>query len=511
MSDPFPSASLRVNARISTAAPGRSAVWIVMLREMTEQLSSLRFVLIALLVIGFTPVTVYVGARDYRNRLENANLAVAEVQALAAGPAGKAVDMRGDPWAKYGGLTVLRTVRRPEPMSVFVCGLDSMMPQYWDYSPSGAVPSPPAWQPLRLADILGRLDLEFLIRVVLGLLAILLAFDAVAGEKELGTLRTVLSYPVARGAVLTGKLLGGAATLAVALAGAMLAAVLSAEWFGVDLIAANSGRIGLLALAATAYLVSLYAVGLLVSSLARTQKTSLVVVLVVWVFTVLAVPPLADLIARTARPVTPDFVVQNGKTALGDDIRKTADRDISSEFQRLGGQYAYHDPAAKDAIDRSLGAILLDSLSRRRRLVDEMDREVDRQANSQNRLARVLMAISPAAAFANAAADLAGTGDSQHDAWFAAIERRQSGLNTRLFDDPPYIIASWDNAEGGGGSLNMKRHDPPSVADLPAFSPPRHDPSSAIQNSFLSLAQILLTMGAFIFAGFVAFSRYDVR
>lgn len=50
------------------------------------------------------------------------------------------------------------------------------------------------------------------------LLALLMSFDAVAGEAERGTLPLLLTYPVARGEVLAGKLLAHLAILALAVA-----------------------------------------------------------------------------------------------------------------------------------------------------------------------------------------------------------------------------------------------------------------------------------------------------
>ncbi len=48
------------------------------------------------------------------------------------------------------------------------------------------------------------------------LLALLMSFDAIAGEVERGTLPLLLTYPVARAEVLTGKLLAHLAVLAIA-------------------------------------------------------------------------------------------------------------------------------------------------------------------------------------------------------------------------------------------------------------------------------------------------------
>lgn len=69
------------------------------------------------------------------------------------------------------------------------------MPEHWDFSPAGIEVGPIASRPQRLADLLGQLDLEFLVRAV-------------------------LSQPVSRPAFLGGKLAGGAITLLVPLVAA---------------------------------------------------------------------------------------------------------------------------------------------------------------------------------------------------------------------------------------------------------------------------------------------------
>lgn len=62
------------------------------------------------------------------------------------------------------------------------------------------------------------------------LLALLMAFDAVAGEVERGTLPLLLTYPVARWQVLTGKLIAHLAILALALLAGYGAAAVAALW-----------------------------------------------------------------------------------------------------------------------------------------------------------------------------------------------------------------------------------------------------------------------------------------
>ncbi|WP_354687592.1 ABC transporter permease, partial [Cupriavidus necator] len=88
--------------------------------------------------------------------------------------------------------------------------------------------------------VLGPRSLEFVITSLASLviylvpmIALLLGFDAVVGERERGSLDLLLSLPLTRGEVLLGKYLGLAAALVLATAGGFaLLAVLLAQQFG---------------------------------------------------------------------------------------------------------------------------------------------------------------------------------------------------------------------------------------------------------------------------------------
>ncbi len=495
------------------APSAASAAWTIALRELTDHVTSARFLVIALLVIGLTPLAVYVGARDYATRLAEYNRLATEQQEMVAGSAGERVTGRDNTWTQENEMAVLRALRSPEPLSVLVRGLDGALPGYWDFSSTGVAEGPAASLPQRLGDVLGQLDVEFLVRVVLGLLAILLAFDAVAGEKELGTLRAVLSQPISRSAFLAGKLVGGAITLLVPLSAAVLVALLSARLFGVDLLTGDTiTKVALFAVASAVYLVCFYALGLLVSSLVAGQKTSLVVLLVAWVVAVLAIPSLSTLVAQAAVPVPPAYVVETQKRALNEDVGREAElamgtvyREITGLPEGTVGPRFYNDH--KEAIDRGVAPILLGYLNERRRLLGELDRDVERRTATQNTVARTIMALSPAAVFAGAAADLAGTGDADRLAWLESVRGQQGRLDRVLFEDPPTVTMR----SGPNAAFDATLREPPSAGDLPAFAAPRRDAGAAVGRALPALGLLLLYTALFVAGGFIAFARYDVR
>ncbi len=479
----------------------------IAMRELTEQVTSLRFLVITVLVIALTPLVVYVGARDYTERLLEYSRLNAEKQKVASGPNGEVRGVAGD-----DSLVALRAPRRPEPLSVLVRGLDGGLPVYWDFTPTGVEAGPPAVRPERLADILGTLDLEFLVRVVLGLLAILLAFDAISGEKELGTLRAVLSQPVSRAAFVTGKLAGGASTLVVSLLLTFAITLVSAPVFRADLLGGDSlVKIALMFATSACYLVCLFALGLLVSATTTSQKSSLVILLVAWVVTVLAMTPLATIVAQAASPAPPRQALDAKKRAAEEDLRRARDAAISPIYREISGKPSgWMDTRAyrehKEAFDQLLAPILMGYYTKRRRFTRELDDDAERRRARQNSIASAIAACSPASAYAGAAAELAITGDANRRAWIDSIRLEQSRLEVQLFDDPPTIVLA-----NGGAYGWIDRRKPPRIWDLPQLTPPRGDPSAAFSRALPSLGLLALYTGIFIISAFAAFSRYDVR
>lgn len=471
--------------------------------ELAEQLTSLRFLLIALLVLGLIPLSVYVGSRDFQTRLHDHSRLAAEQTELAASGASPSFSPE-----------LLRALRAPQPLSVLVRGLDGDLSQYWEFSESGVRLGPTASRPQRLVDLLGQLDLEFLIRVVLALLAILLAFDAVAGEKELGTLRAVLAQPVKRWTVLTGKLLGGGLTLLLALAVAFLSTLFCGQLAGLDLLSgAALATVAAMATTSALYLLCLYALGLLVSSLVTSQKSALILLLVSWVVLVLAMPPLSALVARAVVPVTAPSILEARKEALAREIRVDKERAMGPIYMEItglpecwfdSGEYEKH----KEEIDQRIAPIEIEANRKRRQALGAADREAERLNAAQNRVARLIMTLSPATTYAGLVADLAGTGDDLRRSWLAAVERHQSRLETALFDDPPTLRVR----TGPSCSGSTTRRELMTMADLPPFVPPQAGAWHLFSPGVLMpMGLLVLYLALLVAAGFWAFSRYDVR
>ena len=157
-------------------------------RELLDNLMTFRFaaavVIMLLLVVANTVVLI----EDYEQRLADYNAAVkTHRQELRQESSTYSEAMLG-PWGMH-------VDRPPNPLSIFNTGLDkrlgnkirvshSFTPTIWD-AKKYAADNP-------LFNILTSIDIVLIFQGILSLLALIFAYDAIAGEYEHGTLRLVL-------------------------------------------------------------------------------------------------------------------------------------------------------------------------------------------------------------------------------------------------------------------------------------------------------------------------------
>ena len=211
----------------------------------------------------------------------------------------------------------LKVQRPPNPLSLFSAGLETrfgsdidiafdsvpslsnpivdVRPEedQWAFGSEPSVSSPGA--PLGLNNpylrLFSQIDLVFIFQVVLSLLSLLFAYDAIAGDWETGTLRLVLSHPVGRGSVLLAKYLAAMVCLLLPVLMSLLFALIQCSFarslqFSTD----DFLRIGGIVLTTIVYLSVFYLIGLLISTTTRRAATSLMLCMFLWVVLVLVYP-----------------------------------------------------------------------------------------------------------------------------------------------------------------------------------------------------------------------------
>ena len=124
----------------------------------------------------------------------------------------------------------IRVDRPPNPLSIFQCGVGSTARQFHPLSgirlcrPFGI--RNPIVPITRSLNLFSNVDLVLIFQVILSLLALLFAHDAIAGEREAGTLRLTMTNPVSRSIILLAKYVSAMVCLILPLVMSVLLALL---------------------------------------------------------------------------------------------------------------------------------------------------------------------------------------------------------------------------------------------------------------------------------------------
>ena len=250
-------------------------------RELLDNLMTFRFAAAVFIMLLLVVANSAVLIKDYERRLAAYNTALkTEYQQL-----------RERKTYSAGGLDVARP---PNPLSIFNVGLDKRLgneiwishgfvPTLWDARMQGTT-NP-------LLNLFSAIDIVFIFEVVLSLMALIFAYDAIAGERERGTLRLVLTHPIRRGHILLAKYISAMTCLLVPLlVSLLLAAILLTTSTAISLSIGDFLRIGGIILSSIVYLSVFYLIGMLISAVTRRTGTALMLAMFVWGFWVLVYP-----------------------------------------------------------------------------------------------------------------------------------------------------------------------------------------------------------------------------
>ena len=273
------------------------------------------------------------------------------------------------------------------------------------------------------------LDFVFFVNIVGSLMAFAFTYDAISGGKQRGTLRLMMTQPIARPLFLLSKFLGSyisfAISIAPALMGVIIVLVLHPD---VELRASEWGATGFLL--ALLYLSGFFMLGLFVSCMTKTPKTTLTALLTLWTILVLVIPNFSPFLASKLCPIRSLHEVESEIAAMRRDYREPT-RQKADDFiqQHIGNREALNE-AEKETV---------------RQMWDEYGRQTMKlrttgeaakiriaflnEVEVQSKMGETLSLISPAAAFTFLASDIAQTGlESERDYRRAVFRyRRQYG------------------------------------------------------------------------------------
>ncbi len=467
----------------------------LLLKELREAFASRRFWVILILCLVLVPLGVEVSLRGYRTRLQNYREAVRINQEDS-----KTVS---DILYREGG----KAFAPPSPLSFLSLGLELLSPNVAEAQYKYG--EPPAV--MRLSNNQGRdnlyeffygpLDLVFIVAVVMSFLAVILTYGAVAGEKEQGTLRQILSNSVSRGRVLLAKAAANALVLLVPFLLALAASLVLLEVQG-NPIAAVPGAwpsIGLAALIAVLFIGAFFNLGLLVSALTKQAVSALVALLLLWVSLYGVYPRLSSAVAQIISPSKSGARVALEKAQLRWNVQKERDAEIDRLLRSLPDDDS--SPAAKEGVKTQE-----EIRNRYQAKLEEgwqaMNRDLEVREQARNALALAIARLSPVTSFIRPLAELGRTGQLEYERFRAGVRRFGDVLNRDIFEKNKMI--RFKHGIQQDNKVDMEAA-PPVFTNVPAAT-------EAVVRDVLPDVAILAIFNLVFFAGaFVAFVRYDVR
>lgn len=491
-------------------------IWKIAKKEFLLNLMTFKFAVGTILSMILVTVFVPILAKAYQERLKvyNENVSYNE------GELHKVV--------VYKNITPT-IYRPPSVLAVFSEGLakqlgDSATVEY------NKVPEITGATANHYLSIFSVFDASLIFKIVIGVLALLLAYDAISGEREQGTLRLMLSGAAARYEVLLGKLLAGLLVLVVAVTIAFVLGLVILLCFPmVDFTGSDWIRIGLMYFASLVFIATMYNLGLLFSCLARRSALSLVLVLFVWIIFVVVIPNASVYLATQILPVEPQDKMNEQIAAL----QREARVEFGRERERSGRTYMSGYDEVSDTSGGGFGHGYLRSATETHIHNELIDcsigvpveiRYADRYAEveysylrglfEQTRLAGNISRSSPVSLYENVMSALAGTDMAGFQHFIDAVKAYRKDVieyiraRTNNFSLPIFFTPCTKEE-----IKTRPRGDtaaPLELGDLPRFSY-KADMVGTLRRAIPDMAFLVLGNVLFFALAFAAFSGYDIR
>ncbi len=519
-------------------------IWTIAKKDFLLNLMTLKFGVGTVLCVVLIAVFTYVLLGDYQQRLENYNEALVK---------------ESDEFREVRVyMNIKPTIYRPpEILSIFSEGVEKQLGSSVKID-LGSVPEISAGyaEDNPLLSIFPSLDVSLVLKIVVGILTLLLAYDVVSGEKEHGTLKLMLSGRVTRHEVLLGKLLAALLTLVIPITMAFIIGLLVIQLSPmVSLVVSDWTRIGLMYVVSLIFVSAIFNFGLLFSCLTKKSSTSLMFVLFFWVVFVIVIPNGSVYLATQLRPIEPAEKMDGEVKALWDRFNTemndfcrtlppggaesdafgawggyfvvTADRN---EMERRRKRFAFEEPLRISYADK----------------VWEVQRRYFSSLAEQKHLADNLSRSSPISLYENTMSALSETdlGNFENFIERARIYRNEltEYLRSRTegFSSPSYFsIANEEDIDRYtrairpllAGEKTMKSTDldklledltkwiqqkkedsqPLDLKDFPRFANQPESVADSIQRILIDLVLLITINALFLLLAFTAFLRYDAR
>lgn len=491
-------------------------IWRIAKKEFLLNLMTFKFAVGAILSIALICVFVPILAVAYQERLKvyNENVAYNEAELRKV--------------VVYKNITPT-IYRPPSVLAVFSEGLEKQLGNsatiQYDKVPeiSGAAAN-------HYLSIFSVFDASLIFKIVISVLALLIAYDTISGERERGTLKIILSGTAARHQVLLGKLLAGLLVLVVPVTVAFLLGLIILLCFPmVHLTGSDWSRIGFMFIASLVFIATMYNLGLLFSCLARRSAISLVLGLFLWIIFAVVIPNGGSYVATHLVPIEPEDKINEQIVSL----QREAGRETARERKRSGLNYISGYGERSDAPGGGFGHGYVRSGSEAFIHNTHIDYRVgvpikikyaDMYAQvedsyllglfEQAHLATNISRASPISLYENVMSALAGTDMASFRQFMDAVRvyRKDVIEYMRSRTDNFSSTSFWTPCTEEEIKARPKGDtaEPLELSDLPRFTY-RADILATLRRVVPDMSALIFGSVLFFALAFVAFLRYDIR
>jgi len=307
-------------------------IWKIAKKEFLLNLMTFKFAVGTILCVVLMAVFMPVLVNDYQQRLKgyNENVAANEAELRKV--------------KVYKNITPI-VYRPPNVLSVFSGGIDNQLDSSEKIGINGASEvRMETSETNTLLSVFPALDVTLIFKIVMSILALLMAYDVISGEREQGTLKLILSSTIARYQVLLGKLVAGLMTLIVPVTALFIVGLLILLLSNmVSLTGTQWFRIALMYFAALIFVSAMFNLGLLLSCLSKNSAISLVFGLFLWLFFAAIFPNASAYVASQLKPIeSPEEF--SGKVKVVTDQRDSEINELTKDIK--GGGSQTHAPGA---------------------------------------------------------------------------------------------------------------------------------------------------------------------
>lgn len=342
------------------------------------------------------------------------------------------------------------------------------------------------------------LDWEFLVRILLSFIAVILSYDLIVAERERGTLALTLAYPVSRRRVLSAKFLAVLTLLAsLLLLGGLLSTLIYLARGG-SLYASDYARMGLFVLGALLYLGIFVAVSLLVSSRARSSVSSLTILLIFWITATIVIPQGAAAAVQGSVATVSDIQVeQKVLHQLDEQVNEMVGQ--MDAFVRSDIREARRDGFASE---RKFAQRINQMIATVKATMDEQQASHQAQARAVQNVLR----LTPSGLFQLGSERLLGVGETREQHFLREIDRWSDayasfiGEREMLDPDSPHILYVQNYMSQR--AVNEK--------DIPRFSFNELSLRESLKNAALNWMLLALELLVSLLLGFALFARAPV-